>query len=468
MADIVVLGAGMCGLASAKLLAEDGHDVVVLERDRAGLPASGQEAWQGWSRHGVAQFRGPHWMHPRGRAVLESQLPAVENALAAAGGLTYDLLNPAPPPIADMASEPGDERFITLTGRRPVLEQAVASVASKVADIRRGVTVTELLTGPSDIPGVPHVTGVQTADGERIEADLVVDATGRRSALPGWLDAIGARPVIEESDKSGFFYYSRYFHAASGPPQAQTGLLAPIGSVSLLYVPADNQTWSITVYVSSRDLAMRELRRNEVWTRLVESCPLHAHLLDAEPITDIIPIGGTIDRYRRLVVDGLPVATGVLAVGDAWACTNPSLGRGVTLGLLHAVRMRDVVRSELGAPGRLAEAFDTMTEAELTPWYRATLDVDRARQAEIDAIIDGRPVPPPADDAAALGRALMVAMAYDPEVYRAFLDIIGVIKLPQEVFSRPGLAEKIMAIAQSAPPLLAPGPSREELLQLVA
>ncbi len=82
--------------------------------------------------------------------MLESQLPTVKDALAAAGGLTYDLLNPAPPPIADMAAEPGDERFITLTGRRPVLEQAFASVANKVADIRRGVTVAELLTGPSD------------------------------------------------------------------------------------------------------------------------------------------------------------------------------------------------------------------------------------------------------------------------------------------------------------------------------
>ena len=59
MADIVVLGAGVCGLAFAALLAEDGHDVVVLERDRAELPASGSEAWQDWSRHGVAQFRGP-------------------------------------------------------------------------------------------------------------------------------------------------------------------------------------------------------------------------------------------------------------------------------------------------------------------------------------------------------------------------------------------------------------------------
>ncbi len=468
MADVVVLGAGVCGLASAVLLAEDGHDVVVLERDRAGLPASGLEAWQDWSRHGVAQFRGPHWLHPGGRAVLDSQLPAVKNALAQAGGLTYDLLNPAPPPIVDLEAEPGDERFLTLTGRRPVIEQAVASVAEKVAVIRRGVTVAELLTGPSDIPGVPHVAGVQTADGERIEADLVVDCTGRRSVLPGWLDAVGARPVIEEAEKSGFFYYTRYFRAPSGPPQAHAGLLVPAGSFSVLYLPADNKTWSVTIYVSSRDLAMRELRRNEVWMRLVESCPLHAHLVQGEPITDVLAISGTIDRYRRFVVDGLPVATGVLAVADAWACTNPSLGRGISLGLRHAVRMRDIVRSELGAPGRLAEAFDTMTESELTPWYRATLGVDLDRQAEIDAIIDGRPVPPPANDAAAIGRALRVAMAYDPEAYRAFMDIVGVIELPGEVFSRPGLVDRVMAIAQTEPPLQVPAPSRQELLQLVA
>jgi flavin-dependent dehydrogenase len=157
-----------------------------------------------------------------------------------------------------------------------------------------------------------------------------------------------------------------------------------------------------------------------------------------------------------------------MAVGDAWACTNPSLGRGITLGLRHAVCLRDIVRSELGAPARLAEAFDAVTEAELTPWYRATLAVDLDRQAEIEAIIDGRPVPPPADEAVAVGRALMVAMAYDPEAYRAFLDTIGVLKLPQEALSRPGLVERIMAIAESEPPLQIPGPSRQELVQLAA
>ena len=139
----------------------------------------------------------------------------------------------------------------------------------------------------------------------------------------------------------------------------------------------------------------------------------------------------------------------------------------MTLGLLHAVRMRDVVRSELGAPARLTEAFDAMTEAELTPWYRATLDVDLARQAEIEAIIDGRPVPPPADDAAAVARALEVAMAYDPVAYRAFMDFVGVVKLPDEVFAQPGLVDRVMAIAHTEPPLQVPGPTRQDLLNLV-
>ena len=39
------------------------------------------------------------------------------------------------------------------------------------------------------------------------------------------------------------------------------------------------------------------------------------------------------DRVRNYIVDGVPVVTGVIAVGDAWACTNPSVGRGATIEL---------------------------------------------------------------------------------------------------------------------------------------
>ncbi len=60
MADIIVLGGGLCGLASALLLARDGHEVTVLEQDPDPVPDTPAEAWERWHRGGVAQFRQPH------------------------------------------------------------------------------------------------------------------------------------------------------------------------------------------------------------------------------------------------------------------------------------------------------------------------------------------------------------------------------------------------------------------------
>ncbi len=66
MARIVVLGGGVCGLASGLMLARDGHEVTVLERDTAPVPESVDEAWEGWSRDGVTQFRMAHFLQPGG------------------------------------------------------------------------------------------------------------------------------------------------------------------------------------------------------------------------------------------------------------------------------------------------------------------------------------------------------------------------------------------------------------------
>jgi 2-polyprenyl-6-methoxyphenol hydroxylase-like FAD-dependent oxidoreductase len=469
MSKIIILGSGICGLAAAILLAQDGHDVTVLERDDQPLPASCDEVWQAWERRGVAQFRQAHFLQPGGRHTLDSELPAVKEALLAAGCMHYTPLSTLPPFITDRAPRPGDECFWTVTGRRPVIEYVVAGIAAKQVDIRRGITVVGLVTGPAAVPNIPHVTGVKTASSDRLEADLIVDAMGRRSMLSGWLDAIGTRAVHEEAEDCGFTYYTRYFRSqGNGVPQPRVGLLTPMGSFSLLTLPGDNQTWSVTVYISSHDQALKGLRHADKWTKLIAACPLHAHWLDGKPITDVLAMSGVIDRYRRFVVDGTPVATGVAAVGDAWACTNPSLGRGMTHGLFHVTRLRDIVRSYLAAPGELAQAWDAVTETEMTPWYRATVEVDRARRAEIDALIEGRPVPVPADPVAMIRQAMAVAMAYDAEVFRAYLEIIGVLALPQQVLARPGMTDRIMTVAEGRDPLPVPGPTREEVLDLMA
>jgi flavin-dependent dehydrogenase len=220
----------------------------------------------------------------------------------------------------------------------------------------------------------------------------------------------------------------------------------------------------VTVYTHAGDPPLKAVRDPARWAALVAACPAHAHWLEGEPITGVLPMAGITDRYRRFVVEGAPVATGVVAVGDAWACTNPSRGRGITMGLMQALGTAEVARQYLGDPLALALAHDEMTETRVTPWYRYTVEDDRLRAAQLEAAISGRDAP---ERAGSLVR-LPVAAVHDADLFRAFLEINSLLALPQEVLARPGLAEQITATAGAHAAVDPPGPSRTELLRMLA
>lgn len=468
---VLVLGAGICGLGTALLLARDGHEVIVLERDGDPVPESPEAAWDRWDRKGVAQFRQPHNFMPGLREILETELPDIQESLPAAGACKYDLLHPLPPTLADTSSRPIDDKFWTFTARRPVGEWVFAKAVegTPAVTLRRGVQVRELLTGPSAVAGIPHVNGVRTADGAELRADLAIDATGRQSPSGRWLRAVGARPAHEERSDSGFTYYTRYFRGAQ--PERRSSGLTPIGTMSLLTLPGDNGTWSVTIFTATGDQPLKALRHENTWMTVVGACPLHAHWLDGEPITPVLAISGIVDRYRRLVVDGAPVATGFVAVADAWACTNPSAGRGLTVGFRHAVALRDVLRAGGDDPRALVEAFDEVTESESAPWYHAQIADDRARFADMEALREGREPAPPSDELARGIRSLRMSMAVDADLFRAGLEYVGTLSPVQEILQRPAVAEGIRAVREAMkgmPPPPVPGPDRTQLLELVA
>jgi 2-polyprenyl-6-methoxyphenol hydroxylase-like FAD-dependent oxidoreductase len=472
MGRIVVVGAGVVALGTAMLLAGDGHRVIVLERDPEGPPSDPVEAWERWQRPGLNQFRMAHAFLGGFRAIVDAELPRVSKALQDAGGLRLNFIRDVLPAQMSGGWRDGDERYEWLTGRRALVEAVLAATAETTpgVEVRRGVAVAGLTSGASAQTGVPQVTGVRTKDGESIQADLVVDMSGRRSALPGWLQDIGARQPSEELEDSGFLYFGRHFRSADGsvPPMFGPAQIH-WGTISSLTLPADNGTWSVVVVTSSKDTALRSLREADRWEAVVRGLPLVAHWLDGTPINDGVQVMARLeDRYRGFVVDGNPVATGVVAVADSWACSNPANGRGASIGMLHALTLRNQLRVVgVDDPAAFVEAFHTATTETVEPWYRATLTSDRHRLGEIEASMRG--VSYDSSDAAyQLEKALDAVGSQDPDCLRANFDIRFVLRTPEEVFARPGLRDKVLQLGSGWRDERPFGPNREQLLALVS
>ncbi|MFD1933413.1 MULTISPECIES: FAD-dependent oxidoreductase [Nonomuraea] len=166
MPDVIVLGAGVTGLSAALLLAFDGHEVEVLEKD-PGLPAA--PSMPGSNGSGRAWrssvFRAP--CSAGGKEPAATRVAGVLSELERAGAATHSPVAGAWAIPAVGGRLPGDERFDLLGACRPVLETALAAVAARTRGITvsRGVTVSGLVTGDSRVPGRPHVNGVVTAGG---------------------------------------------------------------------------------------------------------------------------------------------------------------------------------------------------------------------------------------------------------------------------------------------------------------
>ena len=475
MAKIVVVGGGICGLGASMMMARRGHEVTVLERNPEEPPETIEKAWDAWDRGGVAQFRMGHWFMARFHQIVKAELPDLLPKFEAVGALKVNVaLDSMPPTVEDRSRRDDDDQFDVLTGRRPVFEWVVARAAANEpnVEIRRGVGVSELITGTSVIDGVPHVVGVRTETGEEIAADLVIDAGGRRSAFGAWLKAIGGRAFFEESEDSGFRYYGRYFERAPGGRSAPiTPMLAALGSVAVIALPADNETWMVGVITSAKDKQLYTLTDEAVWERVVAATPMVAPYLDGEPITPIETMMAIPDRYRRFVVDGQPVATGITAIGDAWAATNPMRGRGVSMGFMQA----KIVIDNLGLlddPVAFANAVDAATEAEVTPYYRDTVQLDREMRDAFDREVRGEPAPAtdPNDPIAAMQSKFFGLAITDPDAWRGLMKIVHILDHPMNVVATEPILSKVMAFdGDIANPFnAAEGPTRDELVAMAA
>ena len=486
---VVIVGGSVTGLGAALALSNDGHRVTVLERDATPMPASHVEALEKWDRRGSPQVRHSHALLGRLYCLIRDHAPALLAKLVACGAEEIPLIEMARRTMPDATAEPGDEDVVLLACRRITFEYLLRRhvLDSGRVDFRDGDEVTGLATSDST-SGLPRVTGVHVirADGARevLHADLVADASGRRSKLPDWLEGIGAPRPREDAEPCGIFYSSRFYRLRDGavPPPLASGMGQDLGYMKIGIFPGDARIFSVTLAASPDDDVLRALLRPRGFERSAAALPILKGWIDpatSEPISEVHGMANLRNLRRFLIRDGEPLALGVVALGDALIHTNPIAGRGCSLGWVSAFLLAESLRKEPDDLRALALHLESQVEREIVPWYEIQIQQDRDA-IEVDAMQrrGENPFKIERDDGSqdpkAFMRSLMReglghALREDIHVLRAFMRVLNLLDGPQDLMKRPEIFQSVLRAwnERHGKPPLAVGPTRAEMVDLL-
>lgn len=203
------MGAGPTGLYTGVALARRGHAVTLVDRD------GGPRRDGVWDRKGVMQFHHPHAFRKPVCDALLTELPDVFHALIAAGAETFT--------VAGLGN-----LIVGLRCRRVIFEGVLRAAAESQGGLTLRVGNADEVTSERG-----RATGVRV-DGHRLDADLVIDASGRAGRITGHL-----RRQPEGGD-CGFAYVSRQYQllpgAEPGPVNAPIRMVAQyVGYLAIVF-----------------------------------------------------------------------------------------------------------------------------------------------------------------------------------------------------------------------------------------
>ena len=435
----IMIGGGMAGLITARVLIDHFDHVTVVERDH--LP---DEAVQ---RAGVPQARHTHLLLLRGLRILEQLFPGLPQELAAAGAepivwtsqLGYYFQGHWAPRF------PSD--FRVYSSSRTLLETLIRCRLRQDGRIQfvDGQEVTGLLT---DRPG--RITGIRmrarggaagTSGEDELRATLVVDASGRASHAPDWLMALGYERPAETTITAHLGYASRVYRrppdAADGLPYGWKGVaigpMAPRNARGAVLMPIEGDQWIVTLAGTNGDYPPTDEAAFLAFARSVPHPLVYDLIRHAEPLTPIAGYRRTENRqrhYERLA----QWPDNFVVLGDAVCAFNPIYGQGMTTAALGALTLDRCLRERQAWAGAgdltgFGQRFQrALARTNATPWLMATGEDLRwphsegGRTGRLDRVMQRY-----------FDQVTRLAMV-DQEVYRAFLEVMHLVSPPRRLF----------------------------------
>ncbi len=325
----IVIGGSLAGLLAARVLAEQFERVLIVDRDH--LPLTPEP------RRGVPQSVQPHVLFAKGYRILEELFPGIGNALEAAGAVSFDwgkdflcFQQGNWMPTTETAT--GIESY---TCTRPLLESTVRRRVSQLPNV-------EFLTGQRVI-GLSGdrtlIQGIKLRNGEEYSAQLVVDASGRSTQIPQWLQDLGCvPPTATIVDPQLGYATCRYRIPVEFQPKGKILLVSqdPPNQPRLGYLAAvEHQEWIATLGGYGQDYPPIEEQGFLRFAQSLSNPAFYNAIVWAEPCSAIRAHRATANRLYHYEDMHLP--DGFIAIGDSVCALCPVYGQGMTVSAISAV-----------------------------------------------------------------------------------------------------------------------------------
>jgi 2-polyprenyl-6-methoxyphenol hydroxylase-like FAD-dependent oxidoreductase len=428
----IVYGGSMAGLISAGVLARHFERVTLVERDRF---EQGPK-----QRKGIPQGQHTHGLLTRGMDVLSNLFPGFHEDLKAAGSVYLDMTGDHAGYMAGLWRPRIHSGVGFHAQSRPLLEYLVRERIRALPNVRilegREVKGFQLSADNARVTGV-RLQEPGGGQDETLEGELVVDASGRGSRTPQWLEALGYPRVEETLIHVDVGYSSQLFRMPPGfEPEWKMMSISPelprtrrLGAI----VKIEEDRWLVSLAGWLGDHAPTDNAGFIEFTRGLLQPHLHEVLKLGEPVGPV-HFHRFSHNQRRHYERMARFPEGLAVVGDAFCSFNPIYGQGMTTGALQAEALGECLRAGLdGLSSRYRRRVGQLLEV---PWSMSTTGDLRFPEVE------GKR-PPGFGLLSWYGDRFQRLAGQDEEALRLFVRVMHMVESPAAMFS-PRMVLKVL------------------------